>query len=388
MAARAIHCVRKMKRRRCSSSPLGSFTIHTDCARVRIARIGGGVRRVFVKGAWFLVASKSGLRHAAYADVARVGLPQALLYYRYGTLWTTFFQALGREVVVTRPTDRAIVERGDALSNDECCLASKIYMGHVEQLVGACDAVFVPSMANVGLYRTFCTKFQSLPDLVVNTFADRRLRVASCLVNEKQGFDMDESFRALAQDFGASKKEAKRAWKEAARAQERVEKEAAEAQARAVVVLDEARKDGGAAPMAILLAAHPYVAHDPYLGGSIVDMLRGMGAEVLFADEHDRRRGIKASEGFSETMPWVVNRELVGAIELLSAHVDGIVLVSAFPCGPDSMTDDAVVRCLRSTPILNLTIDAQSGTAGLETRIESFVDILSYQRKGGYVHVS
>ena len=64
---------------------------------------------------------------------------------------------------------------------------------------------------------------------------------------------------------------------------------------------------------------------------------------------------------------------------------DGIVLVSAFPCGPDSMTDDAIVRCIQGKPVLNLTIDAQSGTAGLETRVESFIDILRYQKKGGYV---
>ena len=28
----------------------------------------------------------------------------------------------------------------------------------------------------------------------------------------------------------------------------------------------------------------------------------------------------------------------------------------------------------------------QSGTAGVETRVESFVDILRFQQKGGYVH--
>ncbi len=49
------------------------------------------------------------------------------------------------------------------------------------------------------------------------------------------------------------------------------------------------------------------------------------------------------------------------------------------------MTDDAVMRCIKGTLILNLTIDAQSGTAGLETRVESFVDILRYQKQGGYV---
>ncbi|MDE8703620.1 hypothetical protein PZH32_11740, partial [Adlercreutzia equolifaciens] len=71
---------------------------------------------------------------------------------------------------------------------------------------------------------------------------------------------------------------------------------------------------------------------------------------------------------------------------LLQDRIDGIVLISAFPCGPDSMTDDAIMRCIQDTPILNLMIDAQSGTAGVETRVESFVYILRFQQKGGYVH--
>ncbi len=71
---------------------------------------------------------------------------------------------------------------------------------------------------------------------------------------------------------------------------------------------------------------------------------------------------------------------------MLRDKIDGIVLVSAFPCGPDSMTDDAIMRCIEGVPILNLMIDAQSGTAGVQTRIESFVDILRFQQKGGYIH--
>lgn len=85
-------------------------------------------------------------------------------------------------------------------------------------------------------------------------------------------------------------------------------------------------------------------------------------------------------------MPWLVSRELIGATMMLHDRIDGIVLVSSFPCGPDSMTNDAILRCVQGKPILNLTIDGQTGAAGLETRIESFVDILRYQKKGGYLH--
>ena len=431
---------------------------------------------------------------AAHEGVRRIGMPRALLFHRYGPLWTTFFEALGREVVLSEPTDKGTVERGDALSNDECCLASKVYLGHVASLLDtdACDAVFVPSIANVGLHRGFCTKFQALPDLVANTFADERVCVLSCLVNEREEkTGMKEALLGVAAQLGAGSREAKRAWKAAAHAQTQAERFAAARQMRALTTLERAREaarddeaaaysaraargaggaaygahaargagrttsardmddaggtdgtngmddanhnagtghpnratdTGGAgprmaaavnaramgrtaseraaiatpgaqsqrtapeAPLGILLAAHPYVAHDPYLGGTLVDLLEGMGAIVLFTDETDRKRALQASFGFSSTLPWIVNRELVGSLMLLHEHVDGIVLVSAFPCGPDSMTDDAIVRCIQGKPILNLTIDAQSGTAGLETRMESFVDILRYQGKGGYVH--
>lgn len=320
-----------------------------------------------------------------------IGMPRALLHYRYGTLWTTFFEELGCDVVLSEPTDRGTVGRGDALSNDECCLASKIYLGHVASLVdeAACNAVFVPSIANIGRRRGFCTKFQALPDLVANTFADKQLDLVSCLVNEAEEHrDMKEALVQLACERFAAPRDAKHAWKVASRAQDQAERAALLRQTRTLAQLEAARQATERpedAPLGILLAAHPYLAHDPFMGGALVDMLERMNAVVLFTDEADRDRALKTSFDFSDTLPWIVNREIIGAITQLHERVDGIVLVSAFPCGPDSMTDDAIVRCIQGKPVLNLTIDSQSGTAGLETRVESFVDILRYQKKGGYV---
>lgn len=65
-------------------------------------------------------------------------------------------------------------------------------------------------------------------------------------------------------------------------------------------------------------------------------------------------------------------------------QIDGIVLVSAFPCGPDSMTDEIVSRHFAPLPVLRLVLDTQTGTAGIETPLESFADILSFQKKGGF----
>lgn len=305
-----------------------------------------------------------------------------LLYHRYGQLWTEFFRAIGRTPVTSAPTNRHTVERGGALSNDECCLASKIYLGHVESLIGSCDGIFVPCIDNLGHFKSFCTKFQALPDMVANTFVEQSPTIASCQVNEIiKHIGMRDAFLDLAAQFGCTPREAKHAWKQALHAQQ--QKEAADA-AQQRQLPQNAPGNG----ITVLLAAHPYLAHDPYMGGALSDMLANIGVTLLYANRYDRKRALQSSFQFSDTLPWIVNREIVGSIMNLHDSVDGIPLVSAFPCGPDSMTDDAIIRFIKGKPVLNLTIDAQTGTAGLETRIESFIDILRYQNRDGYVHAA
>ncbi|WP_251178546.1 acyl-CoA dehydratase activase-related protein [Adlercreutzia agrestimuris] len=329
---------------------------------------------------------------APWADVFVVGIPRSLLYYRFGVLWTTFFEALGRHVVVSEATDKAIADRGEQLSVDECCLASKVFMGHVDSLVGRCDAVFVPSYPTADHRSGFCTKFQSVTDMVRNTFRDKHLEVISCEVgNVRKMRDVRRPFEEMALRMGVSRADAHKAFKTAWSAQAAHDKACNEAQERVLRQLVAERRSAATQPLkqpplGILVVAHPYIAHDTYLSGAVLDALRDMGAQVVFADALDHDHTYKKSFEFSDTMPWIINRELIGAILSVEDKVDGIVLISAFPCGPDSMTDDAIMRCIQGKPILNLMIDAQSGTAGVETRVESFVDILRFQQKGGYTH--
>ena len=327
-----------------------------------------------------------------------VGIPRALLYYRYGPLWNAFFNELGLDVMVSPATDRALLERGRALSSDETCLASKAFMGHVDALMGSCDVVFVPAYASVARRSGFCTKFQSVTDMAANVMHGSQTPIVSLLVeNVTDAKGMRRAFVDLGVELGATPPAAARAYKAAAKCQETHDHERAHLHERTLRQVEEERKrfekakaanalaPGQERPLAILVAAHPYIDQDPYLSENVLNALTERGCTVLFAHEADHEKAYKKSFEFSDTMPWRINREIVGAILLDLDRVDGIVMVSAFPCGPDSMTDDAIVRCIQGKPVLNLTIDAQSGTAGLETRVESFIDILRYQKKGGYV---
>ena len=60
-------------------------------------------------------------------DKVTIGIPRALHYYYYGTLWTSFLEELGFRVLVSPKTTKDILTSGCNLSNDEMCLSLKIY---------------------------------------------------------------------------------------------------------------------------------------------------------------------------------------------------------------------------------------------------------------------
>ena len=301
---------------------------------------------------------------------AVIGLPRALLYYRYGVLWRAFFTELGLDVVASPPTDRDIMEQGAALAIDEACLSLKIYLGHVAALVGKCDYILVPRVSNFGRHRNMCTRFESTPDLVRNVFRASGQKFLSYEVDEAMAkTDEETAFTELGKTLGFSAKQAKRAYRQAKRTQA--------ATHRLRVQKQEARyKSGG---MKVLIAAHSYVIEDPYMGRPITDYLKSAGVIPLRADLADQDTALKRSQALSPTCKWEISREILGGIAQHKDDVDGIILLSAFPCGPDAMVNEIIVRRVSGVPMLNLVLDAQSGTAGVETRLESFIDIIRFK---------
>ena len=61
----------------------------------------------------------------------------------------------------------------------------------------------------------------------------------------------------------------------------------------------------------------------------------------------------------------------------------GVIIGGAFSKITSSMVNDIIVRRIKGIPTLTLTVDAQDATAGLETRLESFIDILHFRKGEG-----
>ena len=305
------------------------------------------------------------------SDRITVGLPRAMLYHRYEILWKNYFSALGIKCVISGPTNKEILKLGTSVAIDEACLCTKIYLGHVKSLLGKCDLILVPRISNFGIKRNMCTKFESLYDIVCNTFRKSNQVFISYNVDVINGYTEEKAFTTLGIEFGFSKKEALSAYKTAKKYELDSFKNKLKSD-------DALYKKSG---LKILIAAHSYVERDPYIGKPVTDYLKKMGAIPIYADTVDRKDALKQCERISPTLKWELSKEIIGSIQIHSDKIDGIVLLSAFPCGPDSMVNEMIIRKFSGIPILNIVLDDQDGTAGLETRLESFIDILNF--KGG-----
>lgn len=299
-----------------------------------------------------------------------IGLPRAMLYERYEVLWKTFFSALGMKGIVSRPTNKAMIQAGSALAIDESCLSTKIYLGHVQSLIGKCDYILVPRISNFGLHRNMCTKFESLYDLVCNVFRDTSQKFIAYNLDVLQKIDEEKSFEDLGAALGYDRKTVLKAYKKAKKAE-------AEDWKKRVRAEEALYKEAG---IKVLLAGHSYVLEDEYIGLPVKSYLKEMGVTAIRVDVTDRKEALKQSVKVSPTLKWEFSRELVGSIQMHKDKIDGIILLSAFPCGPDSMVNEMIIRKFTGIPILNIVLDNQDGTAGLETRLESFTDILKLKR--------
>lgn len=298
-----------------------------------------------------------------------IGIPRALLYPRQITMWKTFFEELGMKIIVSPPTNRRILENGTKAAIDEMCLAVKIYLGHVEELAGRCDMVLVPRIVDYGIRRNMCTTFEGLPDIVRNIFRNRNLQILSYSVDVQCREKEEAAFLDMAHRLGIPFPKAKRAYRNGLKA---MENEIAGLAKKTEALYRQ--KDR----LRVAVAGHSYVIEDEYIGKPVLDALRSLGVLPIRSDLVNRKKARATAQELSPTLKWELSKELAGSLAMHIDDLDGIILLSCYPCALDSMVNEMIIRKAygKRVPILQLTLDAQSGTAGMETRLESFIDIL------------
>lgn len=298
-----------------------------------------------------------------------IGIPKALLYYRYGCLWESFFALLGCGTVTSHDTDYDIMKDGSRYSHDENCLPAKNYLGHVRSLIGKCDYILVPRFEDVGKNDIMCERFLGIYDTVRNTCPGAPLIDYNLCVSGHKSERM--GFVKMGTLLGKAPAASLLAYQKAKGAQREQDKINADRQ--------NSLLDGPGAK--VLLVSQGYISHDPHMGGPLTGMLESLGVIPIYSDYCDREACKEASLKISQRLYWTLNKESIGSIPLLKSRVDGIILLSAYPCGTDSLVNELVMRKVSGVPLIQLTLDGQQAQEGLQTRIESFVDILTQRRR-------
>ncbi len=361
----------------------------------------------------------------------RIGIPRALMFYRYFPLWRTFFERLGWRVMVSD----GVRQKEKIIYFEDSCLPMKLLVTHAVQLKDQVDHLFIPRL--VSIHRTYimCPKFRGAPDIVrLATEGDVSI-IDETVDLRKGGIPLLRSFLKMGEKLGASRRESRRAFREAEKSLSKFQKDWVDrinrVPTRQLFEMDiptpQTKNDtqkvppplaparrtsslaggGGEAfrfssslggnptagvckdekpPLRIAFVGHPYNLFDIDINKDLLALAKSLGMEIMTSDLLSEKEIDREVSGLSKEIYWSSGREIVGSLfHFLSGGVDGVVFLTSFKCGIDALLQEFIKRRLKvrggsSIPLLILSFDEHTGREGLTTRLEAFRDVVEERK--------
>lgn len=297
----------------------------------------------------------------------RVGIPRALTTHSLHPLYAGFFAALGLEVVLS-----GIDEEGDMKSNSGFCFPAQLAHGAVLDLARQnVEVVFLPHVTrmphpNACRDSLLCPITQASPYFLAKAFP--AMRVLSPVLDFTQGYERCTALTDLVgREFGIPRDIAEAAWATAVQAQVEAQRAMQDLGQRALAAAIASGKP------ALLLAGHSYNAFTPEASQSVGRKLASMGVPAIPAD--------CLVAGNPGPTAWHFANQIMNAVALAKEHPNLFLLcVSNFSCTIDAFTHSMLASELGAKPYLLLEIDAATADAGVQTRLEAFLDIVRNHR--------
>lgn len=314
----------------------------------------------------------------------KVGIPRALLYYYYHPQWITFLHCLGVQTVVSRETTRGLLEKGLKSTVDEACLPVKLAVGHVLDLCGRVDYIFLPRIVSTARQEYICPKFLGFPDMVRHTIPNLPPLIDYDFNLYRKGSSPSDFYFRVGRLFTRNPARLLLAYRRSRAALER-HHQALLAGDYPPSMKPAAGEMDGPGGVTIAVIGHPYTIYDRYISMKMIDRLRSCGTRVLTADQLPETLVREEARKLPKKLFWTINQRMIGAAYhyFSRTNVHGLIHVASFGCGPDSITGELIERYARGgsgKPMLNLTIDEHTGEAGLVTRLEAFLDMVRWRR--------
>ena len=294
----------------------------------------------------------------------KIGIPRALLYYRYGVLWKNFFENLNCNVVLSPETNREILELGINNTIDESCLSYKIYVGHVMYLSKICDYILVARVCDYGKKDKVCTRLNGTYDDIKNKIPEYQILDYNIEYTKlkfpilgfiKIGLKFTKNIPKIIYSYYKAKQKQK-------------QYDINQANHEKNKLTKNNKK--------ILILSHFYNIEDKFISKYIIDYLKNNNIIPIYSNKLDKKNTKRLSTYFSDTLYWKYSKEMIGSLYYTKNMIDGVIFISTYPCGIDSLVNNLAILKNKDLPILNLSIDENITELSLETKLESFIDIL------------
>ena len=303
-----------------------------------------------------------------------VGIPRAFSVHTLYPLYSNFFYELGIRTMLSTE----VAHEGVARAESTYCFPAEIAHGAVQDCLDkGADYVLLPHFRDMPSYErevhaNFCPITQALPYYVDKAFPDiDKSRWLPLVVSFKFGDEKAlELFCQMTKRLGIGPEETRRAF-EAALAKQRACGDRLKELGKEA--LEEARK---AERPVIAILGRPYNAFTAEANMGIPRKFTTRGYSVIPFDilPFD-------DEKIFANMYWYYGQQDVKASNFLKKE-DNIYVtyITNFSCAPDSFILHYLKWAMGQKPFLVLELDSHSADAGVDTRVEAFLDIIDGYR--------
>ena len=303
-----------------------------------------------------------------------VGIPKAFSTHSLYPLYSWFFHELGIKTILSAE----VVHEGVARAESTYCFPAEIAHGAVQDCLDkGADYVLLPHFRDMPSYEDavhacFCPITQSLPYYIEKAFPEvDKKRWLPLVVSFKFGNDKAlELFCDMTAQFGIDEKETRAAFNVGMTKQQEYYNAAVELGREA---LEEARK---AERPVIALLGRPYNAFTAEANMGIPRKFTTRGFTVIPFDILPFE-----DESIFPNMYWYYGQQDVKAAEFLKKDDNiYVTFITNFSCAPDSFILHYLKWIMGQKPFLVLELDSHSADAGVDTRVEAFLDIIDGYR--------
>ncbi|OQX29338.1 MAG: hypothetical protein B0D92_04260 [Spirochaeta sp. LUC14_002_19_P3] len=314
-------------------------------------------------------------RHSRCDSGKTIGLPKTLYTHVLFPLYYHFFTGLGYEVMLSDTVDPEGIKK----TSSSFCFPVEIAHGMFENLVKKNpDFIFLPHVTrlyrpNTGSIREgnncTCVLAQSEPYYIKSAFHKSIPKIISPVLDFYHGWEsMKEEFIKIAQQLGCDKQTAETAYADGVQkqydfytAKKQLGKE----------ILEKLQMEPNS--IAVVVFGRPYNA---FSGEGCMGIPRKFASRGVYVIPFDCLP--YADEPTMENMNWALGHEIIQASRYVKRHSQLYgAFITNFSCGPDSFILGYFRDIMKTKPSLTLELDSHSADAGINTRIEAFLDIVN-----------